>query len=235
MKYQNLSTDLKILNWFKEQPSSINNLSEDNYHILEWICFGYRGAESYKNNLIIELLLMGADINQINKNCFSYIFCNFLPLPKQPLNNDVVLQKLFKSNYLEYFKNNNELLKFFINSYKSHDFFDIKKQLLFQNNSNNTLEKLIENFSDTDLSNKNSINFYENILLLLNENTDISLSSIQYTNNKTAFDIIKEKVPNIDICRNLLNQIEIIENYKLLNNNLISKQSTIKTNYILKI
>ncbi len=114
-------------------------------------------------------------------------------------------------------------------------FFDIKKQLLFQNNSNNTLEKLIENFSDTDLSNKNSINFYENILLLLNENTDISLSSIQYTNNKTAFDIIKEKVPNIDICRNLLNQIEIIENYKLLNNNLISKQSTIKTNYILKI
>ncbi len=225
MKYKNLSTDLKIIDWFQKNPKDVNKISEDDYHILDWICFGYRGIDAYKNNLITQLILMGADIDMSDKSCFNYIFSKFLPLTKQPLNNSIVLEKLLHSNQLNSFQNSNRLLNFFINDYNSHDFLDIKNQILFKNKPQVILEKIVNEFSDSALTNKSFIHFYENILLLLKENNQLSLNCKLTNKNITLFDAIKQKTPNIEICRGLINQLEIIETYKCLNKNLTFKDN----------
>lgn len=225
MKYKNLSTDLKIIDWFQKNPHDINKISEDGYHILDWVCFGYRGIDAYKNNLITQLILMGADIDMSDKSCFNYIFSKFLPLTKQPLNSSVVLEKLFNSNQLHSFQYESNLLDFFINNYNSHDFLDIKKQILFKNKSQLILEKIINEFSNSELTNKNFINFYDNIFSLLQENNQLSLSCVAKNTNITFFDIIKQKTPNIEICRSLVKKLEIIESYKSLNKKLLFKDS----------
>lgn len=226
MKYKNLSTDLKILEWFKKKPNTINDISDDNLHILEWVSLGYRGINSYKNNLITELIILGADINKTNKDCFSYILYNFLPLKKQPLNNSIVLEKILISDKLTSFQEYNNLFDFFINDYREHDFIDIKQQILFKNKTQITLEKLIDTFSNVESTNKIFINFCSNILFLLNVNQNISLNHISVVNSLPLIEIIKQKTPNIETCRSLLNQIEIVENYKLLSKELPIKQNS---------
>ncbi len=218
MKYSNLSTNLKITDWFKNNPSSLNEISEDHFHILEWICFGYRGKDINKNLLIANLISIGADLEKVNKNCFSYIVSNFLLLNKQPLNSNKVLLVISNSNRISEFKETSDLLRFYTHNYQTDDFSEIKQNLIFRNNTMPILEKISHSFIDSTLTNRNLINFYENILYFSQQNPNILLSDIDSSNN--LLQKLKEKAPNIDTCRSLLNQIETLENYKKLNLNL---------------
>ncbi len=228
MKYKNLSTDLKILNWFSNNPNQLNVISEDNYHILEWICFGYRGKDTIKNLLITKLISSGADINIVNQNCFSYIFTNFLLIKKQPLNTNIVLNQLLYSKNLNNFYTNIELLKFYTNNYKNDDFSDIKYHLIFKANTNQVFQQLIQNFLVTNLSNKQILDFYQNILLF-SKNHNNFLFSKTFINGKSFLTILKEKAPTLNSCGDLLEQIETIENYKILNVQLLKNNDFKKT------
>ena len=219
MKYKNLSTDLKILSWFSNNPSQLNVISEDRYHILEWICFGYRGKESNKNLLITKLISSGADIDNVNQNCFSYIFNNFLLIKKQPLGTNIVLNKILYSKQLNHFYTNTELLKFYTNSYKNDDFSEIKYSLILKANTKEIFQKIIQGFLSTNLSNKQVVDFYENILLFSKTNQNFLFSEI-FINSKSFLTILKEKSPTVNSCGDLLAQIETIENYKKLNSQL---------------
>ncbi len=228
MKYKNLTTDLKILNWFSNNPNQLNVISEDNYHILEWICFGYRGKESSKNLLITKLIFSGADINNVNQNCFSYIFNNFLLINKQPLCSNIVLNKLLYSKQLNKFYTNTELLKFYTNSYKNDDFSEIKYSLILKANTKEIFQKIIQGFLSTSLSNKQVVDFYENILLFSKTNKKFLFSEI-FINSKSFLTILKEKAPTVNSCGDLLAQIETIENYKKLNGQLSVNKEPKKT------
>ncbi len=220
MKYSNLSTNLKIIDWFKNNPSSLNEISEDQFHILEWTCLGYRGKDANKHLLITELISLGAELEKVNKNCFSYIVSNFLSLKKQPLNSDLVLLKISNSNRVSEFKEATDLLKLYTHNYQEDDFSEIKNKILFQNNTTIALNNLTHSFFESTLSNRSLINFYANIFYFSKQNSNILLSEIRINFYQDLLSTLKTKVPNIESCRDFLNQIEILENYKKLNLNL---------------